>query len=68
MRISWCVFPLILLAVGSPRPPLQAQAPVGASTLPEIAFAAFDSENGLTNRNLTEFHGKVIILYYFTPW
>ncbi len=58
---------LILLTMVWQMRPLAAQALVGSKSS-ELAFATFKPDGTLVNRSLSEFTGKVFILYYFTPW
>ena len=44
----------------------RAQLEVGASSV-VTSLALFDG-NTLTNKSIADFEGKVLVVYYLTPW
>ncbi len=34
----------------------------------DVSFTAFNSGNDLENTQLGDFAGKVVVMYYYTPW
>ena len=34
----------------------------------ELRFGIFDEEGALETSQLSEFEGKIVVLYYFSPW
>ncbi len=45
-----------------------SQAQLGVGTSSDVTpFALFDG-NSLTNKSLSDFEGKVVVVNYYTPW
>lgn len=61
-RLTLLISALLALATTARA---QQELPVG--TLSEdVQFALLDG--GLNNAQLTNFSGKIVVLYYYTPW
>lgn len=44
-----------------------AQLDVGA-TAQDVTITQFDSDGNLNNQNLYDSAGKVVVMFYYTPW
>lgn len=44
-----------------------SQLPVGSSSR-NSAFTLFDENGALANHLLSQFEGKIVLAFYFTPW
>lgn len=57
---------LLALFLLVPMPEAQGQLPVG-SISDDVAFALFEG-NALSNGQLSDFAGQIVVSYYYTPW
>ncbi len=55
----------IVLSLGLTSLALAQELPVGTLSK-NVAFATL--EGGLTNTQLTDYAGNIVVLYYYTPW
>ena len=61
-RFSFIILSMLGLALSAQA---QQELPVGTQS-EDVQFALLGGE--LTNASLTDFSGKIVVLYYYTPW